>query len=40
MQTGRLSQIPNRPIERSTRHPNLCACHRHETVPSSHVTKA
>ena len=25
MKTGRLSQVPNRPIERSTRHPNLCA---------------
>ena len=40
MKTGRLSQVPNRPIERSTRHPNLCACHRHETVPTSHVTKS
>ena len=26
MKTGRLSQVPNRQIERSTRHPNLCAC--------------
>ena len=30
MKTGRLSQVPNRPIQRSTRHPNLCTCHRHE----------
>ena len=40
MKTGRLSQVPNRPIQRSTRHPNLCTCHRHETVPMSHVTKS
>jgi hypothetical protein len=40
MKTGRLSQIPNRPIQRSTRHPDLCTCHRHETVPTSHVTKS
>jgi hypothetical protein len=40
MKTGRLSQVPNRPIQRSARHPNLCACHRHETVPLSHVTKS
>ena len=33
MKTGRLSQVPNRPIQRSTRHPNLCTCQRHETVP-------
>jgi hypothetical protein len=26
MKTGRLSQVPNRKIQRSTRHPNLCAC--------------
>jgi hypothetical protein len=38
METGRLCQVPNRPIQRSTRHPNLCACHRHES-PMSHVTK-
>jgi hypothetical protein len=38
MKTGRLCQVPNRPIQRSTRHPNLCTCHRHETVPLSHVT--
>ena len=25
MKTGRLSQVPNRQIERNTRHPNLCA---------------
>jgi hypothetical protein len=25
MKTGRLSQVPNRQIERSARHPNLCA---------------
>jgi hypothetical protein len=31
------SQIPNRPIERSTCYPNLWACHRH--VPLSNVTK-
>ena len=40
MKTGRLSQVPNRPIQRSTRHPNLCTCHRHEAVPLSHVTKS
>ena len=40
MKTGRLSQVPNRPIQRSTRHPDLCTCHRHETVPLSHVTKS
>jgi hypothetical protein len=38
MKTGRLSQVPNRPIQRSTRHPDLCTCHKHETVPLSHVT--
>ena len=38
MKTGRLSQVPNRQIERSTRHPDLCTCHRHGTVPMSHVT--
>jgi hypothetical protein len=38
MKTGRLSQVPNRPIQRSTCHPNLCSCHRHETVLLSHVT--
>jgi hypothetical protein len=38
MKTGRLSQVPNRPIQRSTRHPDLCTCHRHEAVPLSHVT--
>jgi hypothetical protein len=26
MKTGRLSQVPNRQIERSARHPILCAC--------------
>jgi hypothetical protein len=30
MKTGRLSQIPNRPIQRSTRHPSLCTCHGQE----------
>ena len=40
MKTGRLSQVPNRPIQRSTGHPNLCTCHRHETVPNSQVTKS
>jgi hypothetical protein len=35
MKTGRLSQVPNRPIQRSTRHSNLCTrrqeklCQRH-----------
>ena len=38
MKTRRLGQFPNRPIQRSTRHPDLCTCHRHETVPLSHVT--
>jgi hypothetical protein len=36
MQTGRLSQVPNRPIQRTT--PSLCTCHRQEAVPLSHVT--
>jgi hypothetical protein len=40
MKTGRLSQVPNRPVQRSTRHPDLCTCHRHEAVPLSHVTKS
>src|ERR1700733_12247267 len=40
MKTGRLSQVPNRPIQRSTRHPDLCTCHRDEAVPLSHVTKS
>jgi hypothetical protein len=40
MKTGRLSQVPNRPIQRSTRHPDLCTCHKHETVLLSHVTKS
>jgi hypothetical protein len=40
MKTGRLSQVPNRPIQRSTRHADLCSCHRHEAVPTSHVTKS
>jgi hypothetical protein len=40
MKASRLSQVPNRPIQRSTRHPDLCTCHRHEAVPLSHVTKS
>ena len=40
MKTGRLSQVPNRPIQRSTRHPDLCTCHRHEAVPLSHVAQS
>jgi hypothetical protein len=39
MKTGRLSQVPNRPIQRGTR-PNLCACHRHETVSLPRVTRS
>ena len=35
MKTGRLSQVPNRPIQRSTRHPDLCTC---ATVTSYKVT--
>jgi hypothetical protein len=35
--TGRHSQVPNRPIERSASHPN-CACRRLEP-PSPHMTK-
>jgi hypothetical protein len=35
MKTGRLSQVPNRPIQRSTRHPDLCTC---ATVTSDKVT--
>jgi hypothetical protein len=38
MKTGRLSQVPNRPIQRSTRHPSLCTCHKQKAVPLSHVT--
>jgi hypothetical protein len=38
MKTGRVSRVPNRPIQRSTRHPDLCTCHRQEAVPPSHVT--
>jgi hypothetical protein len=40
MKTRRLSQVPNRPIQRSTRHSDLCTCHRHEAVSLSHVTKS
>ena len=40
MKSGRLSQVPNRQIQRSTRHPDLCTCHKHEVVPKSHVTKS
>ena len=40
MKTGRLSQVPNRPIQRSTRHPDLCTCHRQEAVPLSHVARS
>jgi hypothetical protein len=40
MKTGRLSQVPNRPIQRSTRHPHLCTRHRKKTVPTPHVTKS
>jgi hypothetical protein len=40
MKTGRLGQVPNRPIQRRTRHPDLCTCHRHEAVPLSHVTRS
>lgn len=36
IQTGRLSQVLNRPIQRSTRPPNLSV--RHEAVPLPHVT--
>ena len=32
MKTGRLSQVPNRPIQRSTRHPNLCTCQQARAV--------
>ena len=35
MKTGRLSQVPNRPIQRSTRHPDLRTC---ATVTSNKVT--
>jgi hypothetical protein len=35
MKTGRLSQVPNRPIQRSTRHQDLCTC---ATVTSDKVT--
>jgi hypothetical protein len=35
MKTGRLSQVPNRPIQRSTRHPNLCACRQARNAKQS-----
>jgi hypothetical protein len=35
MKTGRLSQVPNRQIERSTRHPNLCACQQARNAKQS-----
>jgi hypothetical protein len=35
MKTGRLSQVPKRPIQRSARHPDLCTC---ATVTSDKVT--
>ena len=38
MQTGRLSQVPNRPIQRSTRHPEFVQLSQARTVPMSHVT--
>ena len=40
MKTRRVGQVPNGPIQRSTRHPDLCTCHRHEAVLLSHVTKS
>jgi hypothetical protein len=40
MQTGRLSQVPNCPIERSTRYSNLCICHRQETSPVHHIAES
>jgi hypothetical protein len=33
MQTGRLSQVPNRPIQRSTRHPNSHATKLQTSLP-------
>jgi len=35
MKAGRLSQVPNRPIQRSTRHPNLCACQQARNAKQS-----
>jgi hypothetical protein len=35
MKTGRLSQVPNRQIERSTRHPKLCACQQARNAKQS-----
>jgi hypothetical protein len=35
MKTGRLSQAPNCPIQRSTRHPNLCASQRARNAKQS-----
>src|ERR1700733_1569366 len=35
MKTGRLSQVPNRQIERSTRHANLCACRQARNAKQS-----
>ena len=37
MKAGHLRQVPNSPIERSARHPNSCASHRHEAVPLPHM---
>ena len=35
MKTGRLSQVPNRQIEPSTRHPKLCACQQARNAKQS-----
>jgi hypothetical protein len=40
IQTGRLSQISNRTIQRSARHAILCASHMHDAVPLSHAAKS
>ena len=37
MEMGRFCKVPNRPIQGSTGHPNLCTCHSHLIVLSSHV---
>jgi hypothetical protein len=40
VQIGRLSQISNRPIQRSARHPVLCPSHSHDAVPLLHAAKS
>ena len=34
---GRAREVSDGPVQRGTRHPNLCACHSHKDVRLSHV---